>query len=177
MSQSDSTWVLASVHVEGFLGVGSAGFELELDRPIIVLLGNNGCGKSTLLQAIEWALFGVTAVGSNGEELKGTALETPRTYINRGCEQASVVLRFQGGGRTLEWTRTRTIARPRPSNDFVECRIDGELPLPTSASSWASPQISTGGPSPLRREPSRHSFLVMPRSEALRSIGSSVSRP
>lgn len=130
MNQSDSRWQPTSLHIEGFVGVGAAHFDLELDRPIVVFVGNNGCGKSTILQAIEWALFGVTAVGSDGEELRGTSLDIPRMYINRGCNQALVTVRFQTDHRTLEWTRTRTAAKPRPSEDVVECRIDGHPASP-----------------------------------------------
>jgi DNA repair exonuclease SbcCD ATPase subunit len=112
--------------------VGEHEINVSLDRPVLVLLGPNGSGKSTVLQAVEWALFGATAVGSEGEEIKGTALETHRVYIHRGAEKACVTLRFEADGHRLEWRRVRRRATPKPGDDSVTANLDDESIAPNA---------------------------------------------
>lgn len=118
---SQSTWHPTTIEIRGFLGVGDAPLTIDLDRPVTVLVGANGSGKSTILEAIEWALFGVTAVGTVGEEMKTPSLDAHRTYIHRGSEEAYVRLQFSGGERSLTWQRTRHRVHPRPTDDVVSC--------------------------------------------------------
>jgi len=60
---------LLSVRAENFRGFG-APFQLALDAPLTLLLGENGAGKSSALNAIEWCLFGseVAKKGSGIDE-------------------------------------------------------------------------------------------------------------
>lgn len=119
-------WVLDAVEIKGFLGVGDNPLEARFDRLITVLVGPNGSGKSTILEAVEWALFGITAVGAAADELATPNLDAHRLYIHRGSAEASVRLLFSADGHTLEWSRTRQRAQPRATEDVVACRIDGE---------------------------------------------------
>jgi len=106
--------------MNGFLGVAESSLKVVFDRPIVILVGPNASGKSTVVQAVEWALFG------GGQEVKGTSLDTHRVYIHRACEEAWVHLRFECDGHELEWRRLRHVAKPRPDDDTVSCRLDGE---------------------------------------------------
>jgi DNA repair exonuclease SbcCD ATPase subunit len=120
-------WVPVAVELRGYGGVGANSLALRLDRPLIVLSGPNGSGKSTIVSAIEWALFGELAVGGDFDitDLKGGGTGPHLVYLNRRCDEAEVVVRFEGGGSSLEWRRTRRRATPRLRDDVVECTIDG----------------------------------------------------
>jgi len=124
------TWSLCSIEIHGFLGVGDDGLTVQLDRPVTILIGPNGSGKSTILEAVEWALFGITAVGAAGEELRTPNLDAHRMYIHRGSPEAAVHLEFAADGHALEWRRTRRHTKPRPGDDAVVCNLDGEPVVP-----------------------------------------------
>lgn len=131
MSPGDDGWTLVSVSAAGFLGAAESGVRVDLDRPLVVLLGPNGSGKSTILAAVEWALFGKTAVGADAEPLKGAGNEPFLAYLHNDCAEAVVSLRFERAGRELTWRRTRRRAKPR--DDDVSCEIDGQSATPDAA--------------------------------------------
>jgi DNA repair exonuclease SbcCD ATPase subunit len=124
---ADQRWVPAAVELCGYGGVGADSFVFELDRPLVVLTGPNGSGKSTIVSAIEWALFGALAAGGDFDiaDLKGAGPDPHRVYLNRSCDEAEVVVRFESNGSSLVWRRIRRRATPRPKDDVVECTIDG----------------------------------------------------
>jgi DNA repair exonuclease SbcCD ATPase subunit len=120
-------WAPVEVELRGYGGVGAKSLALRLDRPLIVLTGPNGSGKSTIVSAIEWALFGQLTLGGDFDvaDFKGSGTGPHLVYLNRSCDEAEVVVRFEGGGSSLVWRRTRRRATPRPKDDVVECMIDG----------------------------------------------------
>jgi DNA repair exonuclease SbcCD ATPase subunit len=125
-------WAPVEVQLRGYGGVGATSLALPLDRPLVVLTGSNGCGKSTVVSAIEWALFGELALGGDFDvaDLKGGGPSPHVVYVNRSCDEAEVVVRFEGGDSSLLWRRTRRRATPRPKDDVVECTIDGRPVAP-----------------------------------------------
>jgi DNA repair exonuclease SbcCD ATPase subunit len=123
---ADQRWVPAAVRLRGYGGVGADFFEFDLDRPLIVVFGPNGSGKSTIVSAIEWAIFGELAVGGDFDitDLKGSGTGPHLVYVNRNCDEAEVIVRFERTGSTLVWRRLRRRATPRPKEDLVECVIN-----------------------------------------------------
>jgi DNA repair exonuclease SbcCD ATPase subunit len=120
-------WVPVEVEVRGYGGVGPKSLALRLDQPLVVLTGPNGSGKSTIVSAIEWALFGDLTLGGDFDvaEFKGSGTGPHLVYLNRSCDEAEVVVHFEGNGSSLVWRRIRRRATPRPKDDIVECTIDG----------------------------------------------------
>lgn len=120
-------WTPVVVELRGYGGVGAQPLVLPLDRPLVVLTGPNGSGKSTIVSAIEWALFGeLTQAGDfDVADLKGAGTGPHLVYLNRSCDVAEVVVRFEGDGSNLVWRRIRQHATPRLREDVVECTVDG----------------------------------------------------
>lgn len=125
MTTGNDRWQLESVEMRGFLGANDEGVRVDVDRPVVVLTGPNGSGKSTLLTAIEWTLFGEASYAPGPDAgVSGRGHDKFRVFINEGCDECSVTLRFTRDGSELVWTRKRT--RSAPTDDEVTVEIDGE---------------------------------------------------
>lgn len=82
---------------------------------LVAIVGRNGAGKSNLLDAILWALYGITRVGGQTDEI------IPRTG------SAHVRLEFEHLGERWAITRTRARNRTRVrSGVLLQRMIDGK---------------------------------------------------
>jgi DNA repair exonuclease SbcCD ATPase subunit len=119
------TWVLNSIALAGYCGVGGTRREMTLDRPLTVLIGPNGAGKTTFVSAIEWALFGALACVESANALDMARAALRSVYIHDGCESACAELTWRENGQTLTWMRRRTLGKRGAVEDVVEAMRDG----------------------------------------------------
>jgi len=102
---------LLRVDIDGFCS-WSTPWHLDFEPlDLVAIVGRNGAGKSNLLDAILWALYGITRVGGQSDEI------IPRTGT------AQVRLEFEHLGECWAITRTRARNRTRVRSGVLLQRI------------------------------------------------------
>ncbi len=117
---------IESLEIEGFRGINEKR-GLRLDKPFVILHGENGHGKSSTLGAIEWCLF--------GEFLSVKPLETPRTkdeLINsiHPAGAAKVRLTLSNGNGKYEFLREKKLGTRKMN--FLIRAPEGDYKTPQS---------------------------------------------
>ena len=109
---------VTALRARDFRGLRGA-FELDLDRGLTLIVGENGAGKSSILNAIEWALFGaeVTKKSSGIDERADFEV---RHRSAEGGVSVTLELAVDGGTASLRRARAADAKKTVPDELVLE---------------------------------------------------------
>lgn len=107
---------------------GFASLELDLDRPVTVLIGVNGSGKSSVLRAIAAPQRWILSVYNRRHQLPGA--EVDKRDLRVGMEQAEIVSGMRHGGYDFAFRVWWEHSKPSWQGLFHECSSERLLERP-----------------------------------------------